>query len=44
MPVDPARIFDSLTTGVLAVSTDHRVEYLNPAAESLLGVSARQAC
>lgn len=39
----PDNILDSLTTAVLVVDRDLTVTYLNPAAENLLHISARQA-
>ena len=39
-PRDP--LLEQLTTGVLLLDVELRVSYLNPAAEALLGVSAKQ--
>jgi len=43
LPPDPEEILQALTTAIVVLDSDLAIAYLNPAAESLLGVSARQA-
>ena len=41
--IDPGTILDNVTTGILVLSSDDTVAFINSAAEELLGISARQA-
>jgi two-component system nitrogen regulation sensor histidine kinase GlnL len=41
---EPGRILDSLSTSILVIDRERRLQYLNVAAETLFGVSRNQAC
>src|SRR5690606_34111170 len=42
LQVDTSEILETITTGIVTVDPDGRLVYMNPAAERLLGMDARQ--